>query len=327
MARYSPTGEETIAAGFAAATLEGRGYHVERQPVSAGRFNVYARGATEPVVVFATHLDVVPPDVAFREDDEWLHGRGACDAKGIAGAMVAAADRLRAAGEDRIGVLLTVGEETTSDGAKAAATLGPKGRFLINGEPTENKLSIGQKGAFGIRLVARGRAAHSAYPEEGVSAIELLLRTLDRIRALALPTDPFLGATTLNIGRIEGGVAANVIAGEASADLLFRTVSSTELIRAAIDRALAPGVTATVTLDSPAVRSPALPGWDTTVVRYGSDLPHLTSWGTGYQLGPGTIKLAHTDEERIRKADLHRAVELYVALARQLIAQTESQAA
>ena len=319
MARYSPTGEEAEVATFAAEALSHRGYRVTRQPVSPGRFNVYAHGDRAPIVVFATHLDVVPPSIDHGEDEEWLQGRGACDAKGVAAAMIAAAERLREGGEERIGVLLTVGEEADSDGAKAAASLGSKGRYLINGEPTDNKLSIGQKGVLGVRLSARGRAAHSAYPEEGVSAIELLLRTLARIRALALPTDPLLGDTTLNIGKISGGVAPNVIPADASADLLFRTVAGAELLRAAVERAVSPGVTAEVTMESPAVRAPALPGWESTVVRYGSDLPHLTEWGVGYQMGPGSIRLAHTDRERIRKADLHHAVDLYVRLARELI--------
>ncbi len=319
MTRYSPTGQEAEASGFAADLLTARGYRVERQPLGPNRFNVYATTARTPVVVFATHLDVVPPDLAVSEDDEWIRGRGACDAKGVAAAMMAAVDRLRAGGEDRVGLLLTVGEEADSDGAKAAASLEPKGRFLVNGEPTENRLSIGQKGVFGIRLNARGRAAHSAYPEEGVSAIELLLRTLARIRHLSLPSDPLLGDSSLNIGRISGGVAPNVIPAEAGADLLFRTVTGPELLAAAVERALSPGVTMEVTMNSPSVRAPALPGWESTVVRYGSDLPHLTAWGTGYQLGPGTIKLAHTDEERIRKSDLSRAVDLYIRLARELI--------
>jgi acetylornithine deacetylase len=323
ISRYSPTGDEAAAGDFAAQVLRKQGYRVVTQPVSAGRFNVYATSERVPMVVFSTHLDVVPPDVPFGEDDEWLRGRGACDAKGIAAAMMAAAERLRASGEDRIGVLLTVGEEADSDGAKAASGLEPKGRFLINGEPTENRLSIGQKGAFGVRLEAKGTAAHSAYPEQGVSAIDLLLRTLERIRGLSLPTDSLLGGSSLNVGRISGGVAPNVIPAEASADLLFRTVTSPELLEAAIERALAPGVTARITIDSLPVRAPALPGWETTVVRYGSDLPHLKDWGVGYQLGPGTIRVAHTAEERIRKADLHQAVDLYVKLARELIERAE----
>jgi acetylornithine deacetylase len=268
----------------------------------------------------ATHLDVVPPELPLVEDDEWIRGRGTCDAKGIAAAMMTALYRLREAGETRVGLLLTVGEEADSDGAKAAAALEPKGRYLINGEPTEGRLSIGQKGVFGVRISARGRAAHSAYPEEGSSAILPLLTALERIRRLSFPSDPLLGATTLNIGRISGGVAGNVIPASASAELLFRTVEGPEIIKAAIERALAADMSVELLIDSPPVRAPALPDWDTTVVRFGSDLPHLAAWGAGYQLGPGTIRVAHTDDERLGKQELLDSVDDYERLARQLIA-------
>ncbi|MEZ4458098.1 MAG: M20/M25/M40 family metallo-hydrolase, partial [Gemmatimonadales bacterium] len=287
--------------------------------VGPGRFNVFAVGAVPPVVVFATHLDVVPPDLGWVEDDEWIEGRGVADAKGIAAAEMAALAALREAGEERVGILLTVGEETDSDGAKAAAALEPKGRFLVNGEPTENRLSIGQKGVLGFELGAVGRAAHSAYPEEGRSAVDALLAGLARIRAIPLPRDPVLGETTLNIGKIAGGVAANVIPPAASADLLFRTVDDGAALQAAVEQA-AGELSVRLKSRSPAVRAPALEGWDSVVVRFGSDLPHLADWGVGYQMGPGTIRVAHTDGERIRKAELAAAVDRYVRLARQLIA-------
>jgi acetylornithine deacetylase len=171
-----------------------------------------------------------------------------------------------------------------------------------------------------MRLTARGKAAHSAYPDEGVSATEALLDTLARVRSLPLPADPELGPTTVNIGRLQGGVAINVIAAAAEADLLFRTVAPTGPLRAQVYRSLAPGVEATVVFDTPSVRAPALPGWDTTVVSYASDLPHLANWGTGYQLGPGTIRVAHTANERIRKDEMRAGVGAYVRLAKQLLA-------
>ncbi len=314
----SPTGSETAVTRFAAGVLRSAGYHVVEQEVTPGRFNVYAT-LDRPTVVFSTHLDVVPPDLPVHEDEHYLYGRGSADAKGIAASMIAAALRLRATGERRVGILLTVGEETDSDGAKAARSLEHKGRFIVNGEPTENRLSVGQKGAFGVRLTAAGRAAHSAYPEEGESAIEHLLNTLGRIRGLAYDSDSLLGQTTLNIGRIGGGVAANVIPAEAWADVLFRTVSNGNQLKTTLERAIGRGVSMDVTIDTPPVRSAPLPGWDWTVVAYSSDLPHLAEWGIGYQLGPGTIRRAHTANEKIAKAEIEAAVELYGRLAQQLL--------
>jgi acetylornithine deacetylase len=314
----SPTGSEAAVARFAAGVLRAAGYHVVEQEVTAGRFNVYAT-LDPPVVIFSTHLDVVPPELEVREDEEFLYGRGANDAKGIAASMIAAVETLRAAGERRVGVLLTVGEETDSDGAKAARSLEPKGRYLVNGEPTENRLSVGQKGAFAVRLTATGRAAHSAYPEEGDSAIEHLLTTLGRIRGLGYETDSLLGQTTLNVGRIGGGVAANVIPADAWADVMFRTVGPSGQLRSLLERTLGRAVRLDVTIDTPPVRSAPLPGWDWTVVAYSSDLPHLAEWGMGYQLGPGTIRRAHTASEKIAKSEITTAVELYGRLARQLL--------
>jgi acetylornithine deacetylase len=318
--RESPTFAEGPAMDYIAGALEQAGWRVTRQPVSSGRENVYAF-RQPPEVVFSTHLDCVPPYVPLREDDEWLHGRGTCDAKGIAAAMVAAGERLARAGERRIGLLFLVGEENGSDGALAAERLEPKGRFLINGEPTENRLSIGQKGSLRVDLESEGRAAHSAYPDEGCSAIDPLLDTLERIRRIPLPHDPLLGASTLNIGTIQGGVAPNVIPPSAKAQVHFRTVGPTSELKRAIDSALGPGVVVRGAVEIPAYKSAAPVGWDTTFVAFASDLPFLGAWGRGYQLGPGTIRVAHTGEERIRKADLLRGVDLYVKLATDLLAE------
>jgi acetylornithine deacetylase len=235
--------------------------------------------------------------------------------------MVAAAERLAARGERRIGLLFLVGEENGSDGAKAAADFGPRGRFLINGEPTENRLSIGQKGSLRVDLMATGRAAHSAYPEEGVSAVSALLDTIERIRRLTLPTDPLLGPSTLNVGVISGGVAPNVIAPHAAAQILIRTVEQADGLKATIRGLAAPGVSVAFPVELPFHKaSGAPPGWETTVVSYASDLPFLEAWGEGYQLGPGSIRVAHTADEHIRKADLLRGVDLYVQLADDLLA-------
>jgi acetylornithine deacetylase len=321
VALETPTGAEGPATDFLDAALRRAGYQVVRQPVSPGRENLYAY-RDPPALVFSTHLDTVPPYIPLSEDAESLHGRGTCDAKGLAAAMVAAAERLAQQGERRIGLLFVVGEENGSDGAQAAASLGPRGRFLINGEPTENRLSIGQKGSLRVDLQATGRAAHSAYPDEGVSAIAALLDTIERIRRMPLPSDPLLGQSTLNLGLIGGGVAPNVIPPAASAQILIRTVEPTARLKDAIRSLLAPGVTGDFRVDLPFYKGGAAPaGWETTVVSYASDLPFLEPWGERYQLGPGTIRVAHTNQEHIRKADLLRGVDLYVRLASDLLAR------
>lgn len=321
VALETPTGAEGPATDFLDAVLRHAGYQVMRQPVSPGRQNLYAYREL-PALVFSTHLDTVPPHVPLAEDEESIHGRGSCDAKGLAAAMVAAAERLAERGERRIGLLFVVGEENGSDGALAAADLGPRGRFLINGEPTENRLSIGQKGSLRVDLQATGRAAHSAYPQEGISAIAALLDTIDRIRRMPLPTDPLLGESTLNLGLIGGGVAPNVIPPAASAQILIRTVEPTAPLKDAIKALLSPGVTADFRVELPFYKGGSAPaGWETTVVSYASDLPFLEPWGERYQLGPGTIRVAHTSQEHIKKADLLRGVELYVQLASDLLAR------
>ena len=321
VALETPTGAEGPATDFLDAALRRAGYQVVRQPVSPGRENLYAY-RDQPVLVFSTHLDTVPPYIPLSEDAESLHGRGTCDAKGLAAAMVAAAERLAQQGERRIGLLFVVGEENGSDGAQAAANLEPRGRFLINGEPTENRLSIGQKGSLRVDLQATGLAAHSAYPDEGVSAIAALLDTIERIRQMPLPSDQLLGQSTLNLGLIGGGVAPNVIPPAASAQILIRTVEPTTPLKNAIKGLLAPGVTVDFRVELPFYKGGTAPaGWETTVVSYASDLPFLEPWGERYQLGPGTIRVAHTNKEHIRKADLLRGVDLYVRLATDLLAR------
>ena len=319
VALETPTGSEGPATDFLDGALRRAGYRTVRQPVTPGRDNLYAY-REPPALVFSTHLDTVPPYVPLSEDADAIHGRGSCDAKGLAAAMVSAAERLAARGERRIGLLFLVGEENGSDGARVAGELGPKGRFLINGEPTENRLSIGQKGSLRVDLTATGRAAHSAYPDEGVSAIAALLDTIERIRRMPLPHDPLLGASTLNLGLINGGVAPNVIPPDATAQLLIRTVEPSGPLKDAIRKLLGPGVAVEFPVELPFHKGGGAPaGWDTTVVSYASDLPVLAPWGEGYQLGPGSIRVAHTAEEHILKADLQRGVDLYVRLATDLL--------
>jgi acetylornithine deacetylase len=318
----TPTGHEGPAVEFLADLLERLGYRVVRQPVTPGRDNLFAWRDT-PEVVFSTHLDCVPPYLPLREDETHLHGRGTCDAKGLAAAMLCAAERLAASGERRIGLLFVVGEENGSDGAQIANHLGPRGRYLINGEPTENRLSLGQKGSLKIVLECEGRAAHSAYPDEGRSALLPILDTIERLRRLPLPDDPMLGQGTLNVGSVRGGVAPNVIPPSARAELLMRLVGPSADLRRQIAACADPAVAVTFPTELPCYKNtaPPPPDWDTTVVSYASDLPFYDAWGERFQLGPGTIRVAHTSEERIAKAELLKGVELYAKLASDLLAR------
>jgi acetylornithine deacetylase len=318
----SITGNECAAAEYLASYLEGvaarYGGRVERIEVEPNRCNVFACWG-EPVVTLSSHIDTVPPFFASREDDEFVHGRGSCDAKGILAAMTCAIESLLGEGHRNFGLLALVGEERNSAGAFHAARHPRGSKFLINGEPTENKLAIGSKGAMRCEVAARGRMAHSAYPELGESAIEKLLDALGRIRSLRLPTDPLLGASTMNIGLIGGGRAPNVIADEAHAELLIRLVDDGASTRALLRDAAGPEAEAREVLCIPALRLGALPGFETTVVAFTTDIPALNgAWGTPYLLGPGSIHVAHTDAERVAKRDLHNAVRIYKQMTLQL---------
>lgn len=292
---------------------------VERMPVVDDRFNLFAAWG-EPVVALSTHLDTVPPFFPSSEDDEHIHGRGACDTKGGIAAMIKALEELLADGHRGFGLLLVVGEETDSVGAQVANRHPQGSRYLINGEPTENRLALGSKGGLYLALEAEGKAAHSAYPELGVSAIDRLLAALDRLRQVPLPTDPVLGETTLNIGTLSGGRAANVIADQARAEVMLRTVGPTEELRAALQAAVAacPGARIAEQRESAAVRMGSLPGFSTTIVKYTTDVPRLGAWGEPFLLGPGSIHVAHTPEERVSKDELIEAVRLYTELVRGL---------
>ncbi len=293
------------------------GGSVERLPVAPGRFNLFAAWG-EPAVVLSTHMDTVPPFIPAREDADHIHGRGACDAKGAIAAMLGAAGRLLDEGRRGFGILLVVGEETDSAGA-SAANLTPRGaRFLIDGEPTENRLAVGSKGALYLAVEAGGRAAHSAYPELGESAVDLLLDALGRLRRVPLPVSPLLGETTLNIGTLSGGRAPNVIADQARAEVMVRTVGDTAALRRDLAAALAPARIA-VMREVPAVALRALPGFATSLVKFTTDIPRLTAWGEPFLLGPGSIHDAHTAAERVAKSQLVEAAELYAELVRQLL--------
>lgn len=316
----SVTGDEGACCAFMADYLRKRQWEVETIPVSDGRYNVFAHKG-RPEVVLSTHLDTVPPFIPAREDSEFIYGRGSCDAKGIAAAEVVAAELLASEGVGDLGLLFLAGEEIMSDGA-CAANAAPRGsRFIINGEPTENKLAVGTKGVLRVDVCARGKMAHSAYPHLGDSAVERLLDVLQDIRGISLPVDGIMGPSTLNIGVISGGCAANVIPGEARAQLLFRTVPRPEgsaALRSAIAEALQGRCEYEFVRDTPALKLSTLDGFATEVVAFSTDLPSLTAWGQAYLIGPGSIHVAHTDHECVRKTDLVEAVNLYRRMVRML---------
>jgi acetylornithine deacetylase len=286
---------------------------------SGDRFNVYAAlpGVT-PDVVLSTHMDTVPPFFGCTEDDEFLYGRGSCDAKGIIAAQVTAADRLREAGV-KVGLLFVVGEERDSAGA-AVANLHPKGsKFLINGEPTDNRLALASKGALRVELRAKGKMAHSAYPELGDSAIDKLVAALHDILAMPLPVEPEIGPSTLNIGLIEGGRAPNVIADKAEAHILIRLVGPADETKQNILKAVGDRADVTFSLELPFVRMRKVGNLPTMVAKFTTDIPSLTNWGEPFLLGPGSIHVAHTPNEKVSKKELHDAVDLYFDLASSLV--------
>jgi acetylornithine deacetylase len=323
----STTYHEGAVGDFLADFLAERGWAVEQSPVEqpeesateGERWNIYAGSEGEtPDLVFSTHLDTVPPFIAPSEDEDFLFGRGVCDAKGIVAAQVAAGEALRAEGF-RIGLLFVAGEERDSAGAKAA-NLVPKGsRFLINGEPTDNRLALASKGALRAVIKSSGKMAHSAYPELGESAIHKLVEALDKILALRLPAVEDVGPSTLNIGLIRGGHAPNVIADLAEAQILVRLVCDSAEIRAAIVEAVEGLAEVDFTLEIPFVRLRAIEGLPTMIAKFTTDIPQLSAWGEPLLLGPGSIHVAHTPHERLAKKELLEAVELYIKVAKQLL--------
>ena len=291
---------------------------VERMDVEAGRFNVLAWWGA-PAVTLSTHMDTVPPFFPSREDDEFIWGRGSCDAKGIIASMIAAAEDLLAGGTKNFALLFVVGEERNSAGAAVAARTPRGSRYLINGEPTENKLALASKGALRFEVVAQGRMAHSAYPELGASAIEALLDALEAIRRVPLPTDPLLGPCTVNIGTISGGRAPNVIADAAKAELLVRLVGDPSPVRENFTRAVGSRAQLNEILCIPALRFHSVDGFATSIVSFTTDIPVFgKTWGEPLLIGPGSIHVAHTTEERIAKRDLSEAVKIYAQLVRTL---------
>jgi acetylornithine deacetylase len=292
---------------------------VLRMAVEARRFNVFAQFGEPLVATLSTHIDTVPPFFASREDDDFIWGRGACDTKGIIAAMLKAAEALLEAGQRGFGLLFVVGEERNSAGAYAAARAPHGSRYIINGEPTENKLALGSKGALRYELLSTGRMAHSAYPELGDSAIHKLIDALGEIRRLPLPVDELLGPSTLNIGTLSGGRAPNVVADEARADIMVRLVGDSDDIKAALARAAEGRAELREVIEIPAVRLEGMDGIPSTVVAFTTDIPAFGGhWGKPFLIGPGSIHVAHTLEERVPKAQLTEAVSLYQQMVKNL---------
>lgn len=314
----SLSSNESAVVDFVSRWLVARNWNVTVQEVSKGRGNIWA-SREGGGVAFSTHLDTVTPHLAPRLEGDRLYGRGACDAKGIAAAMLAAADRLVESGERRVDLLFVVGEEKGSDGARAANNLSPTSRFLVNGEPTESKLASGAKGSLRFTVRTRGREAHSAYPHLGESAIVPMLALLPTLADLALPHDDLLGETTINIGVIRGGTAANIIPAHAEAEMMIRLVGDVEPMRAVIEDWA--GDRAEIEFGSyiPAQHFHIVPGFDTAPVAYTSDIPLLSRWGTPLMFGPGSIHVAHTPDEYVDINELRSSVDAYERIARHLL--------
>jgi acetylornithine deacetylase len=324
----STTFHEGAVGDFLADFLSQRGWAVEKTPVEQPaitaelglRWNVYAGKADEtPDLVFSTHMDTVPPYIPFREDEEFVYGRGVCDAKGILAAQVAAAEVLRTAGY-KVGLLFVSGEERDSAGARAANEA-PKGsRFLINGEPTDNRLAVASKGALRAAFKSTGKMAHSAYPELGDSAVHKIVHLMEKVLNMPMAELEGIGPATVNIGQISGGYAPNVIADHAEAQVLVRTVTESAQVKAQLLEVAGDQATVDFTLDTPFLRLRSVEGLPTMVAKFATDIPHLTNWGEPVLLGPGSIHVAHTPHEKLSKKELLESVDLYVQVARQLLA-------
>ena len=318
IALESPTGAEGPAVDFVTRWLVARGWNVDVQEVTAGRGNVWAKRLGGGVTL-STHLDTVPPFIRPSLDAHQLRGRGACDAKGIAAAMMAAADRLAGEGEQRVDLLLVVGEEKGSDGARAANHLPATSKFLVNGEPTESRLASGAKGSLRVMLRTTGRAAHSAYPQLGQSAIEPMLELLPTLKSVALPSDAVLGDTTVNIGTIHAGTEANIIPDRAEVEIMFRLVGEVGEVKRRLEAWVAGRAEIEYGSYIPAQKFHTIPEFPSAPVAYTSDIPLLPHWGTPLLFGPGSIHVAHTPDEFIDVRELRAAVDAYVKIVRTLL--------
>jgi acetylornithine deacetylase len=317
----SISGNEAAVGNYLYGELCRLGYQTQKMPVEGNRFNVYATAPAhpQPTVTFSTHMDTVPPFITSSEDANRIYGRGSCDAKGIIAAQIAAAERLRRE-QVYVGLLFVVGEERDSLGAKVANDHAPAScKFLVNGEPTENHIALASKGTLRAEATAKGRMAHSAYPELGDSAIDKLIAALSRLRAMPLPSDPEVGPCTLNIGLIEGGRAPNVIPDYAHADLLYRLIGPTEELRRQIVATAGDDVEITFPLELPFLRFRQIDRIPTMIAAFTTDIPKLTKWGKPLLIGPGSIHVAHTEGEYVEKKQLAQAIDLYCRIAKQLV--------
>lgn len=319
----SITGNEALVGDVVHSELSRLGYDAEKLPVEGKRCNVYAVSPQQPkpTIVFSTHMDTVPPFIPSSEDSTRIYGRGSCDAKGIIAAQIAAAERLREQGI-HVGLLFLVGEERNSLGAQVANQQSPGCKFLVNGEPTENRMATASKGTLRVNVIAEGRMAHSAYPELGESAIDKLLEALHRLRAMKLPVAEGIGPCTLNIGVIEGGRAPNVIPDKARAQILYRLIGPTEQLRREVEQAVAGLARVEFILEIPFLRLRTLDGLPTMVAAFTTDIPALTNWGEPLLIGPGSIHVAHTEGEYIEKQQLLDAVDVYFSIAKKLAGPT-----
>lgn len=317
----SVTESENALAEYLFGRLSVEGFRVERQELGGGRANLFASTGASPEVILCSHLDTVPPFFPSREEAEILYGRGACDAKGAIAAMIKAGLELRADHFDRFALLFVVGEESDSQGAKAAAGLDRGSRFLIIGEPTANKMAVAHKGILLLKVKTKGAAAHSAFPHLGDSAVNRLIDVLVSIREIAWESDPDLGESSINIGRIEGGTGANIIAAEASARIMVRCAVPAARVLERILEAVAGRADCEILSKTDPFRFGVRPGYATTISPFGSDAPHLSGYGETFMIGPGNPEHAHTDAEKAAKSELVEAVDVYRRLVRELAAE------
>ena len=309
----STSGRERPLGEWLAAHLEAPS--VETFEVGDGTLDVLLRWGDEPRVMFCSHMDTVPPYIPPTFLEDRVTGRGTCDAKGQFYAMYRACHRLAAAGRTGFALLIVSGEETGSWGAKAFAKLPFRAPLLVVGEPTDNCMVSASKGTKRFDLTFTGRPFHSGYPEHGLSAVELFVDFMERLRAAGFPDDPDLGPTTWNVGQLRSDNPQNILSPELTCRLYFRTTFASDAAVVEWMRAQA-GATLSVREfggDAPA-RYHTLPGFPAKPVSFGSDAPHLTNFGQKVICGPGSITVAHRDDEFLAYADLEQAITNYVSI-------------